>query len=272
MRELTEGEQTSTQKGKRRLELSADEQGAIAKSEGEATPDQRRQQYIQWAAEINKDEEWIDKIFTFLPNGAVVAEENLNILDKESNILPPWLIEVKGRLSIIRCGKIDCRKIPRTSELTICKNKLDSLEGLPSGIEYLDATGNELTSCIGIPEGVKDLHLDQNQITSCRGIPDNVETITMSDNPIESFADIPDNIGMLVIRDIMVDKQPNVESLIDFPEGRNINEIYVDGRQMELAGDLMDKGYNVQGVVKEQIELYRAGKKAQEEWNKSQSQ
>ena len=76
MEELTDGVQGQvTESGAMGLDLSENEQKEVQRKE--ITPKQRRRQYIGWAEDIGKDEEWVDRTFIFETDGRVKVEGNL---------------------------------------------------------------------------------------------------------------------------------------------------------------------------------------------------
>jgi len=100
MRELTGGQATPDQTSEDlgQLELTKDEQAAT--TEAEKTIDElRRDEYIIWAENISKDKDWVDRVFTFNPDGTVVANGGLDFKMLTSPLqMPPALIEVTGYL------------------------------------------------------------------------------------------------------------------------------------------------------------------------------
>jgi len=80
------------------LELSESEQGTVNEIEKIYTPDERKQQYLEWASENGIGEDFIKMNFDFQDNGDVHTRHNLDFYNIHLKRLPPGLTLVKGNL------------------------------------------------------------------------------------------------------------------------------------------------------------------------------
>jgi hypothetical protein len=64
---------------------------------------------------------------------------------------------------------------------------IESLEGLPEGVRYVDISHNHFKSLKGCPESVKILNCSHNDITSLEGVPAHMESLDASFNFITTL-------------------------------------------------------------------------------------
>jgi len=99
MKALTKG-QAAPDRKRVTLVLTENEQVAAREKEQEVSPEQRRQQYIEWAKSFDKDEEWVDDNFIFISDGTVETKDNLTIFRKNIEYFPPALKRIRGSLDM----------------------------------------------------------------------------------------------------------------------------------------------------------------------------
>ena len=64
---------------------------------------------------------------------------------------------------------------------------IESLEGLPAGIRYIDISSNHFKSLKGCPESVRTLNCSYNDLTSLEGVPAHMESVDASFNYITTL-------------------------------------------------------------------------------------
>jgi len=118
------------------IEVTADE--AEAQKQAEVTPEERRAQYIEWT-EGNEyiDEETIDEIFEFLPNGSVVGKCELDVFEDEEVELPEGLVEIKGGLNLKWADVKNFKNVPKIirGDLNLYEATVDSFDVFPDLVE-----------------------------------------------------------------------------------------------------------------------------------------
>jgi len=149
MQELLGEQQVESTEHETEIHLTSGEAAAAKGIEQKVTLKQRRQQYIEWAEDIGKDEKWVDKIFVFETNGRVRVDGDLRLNNTGISELPPGLYKVNGMLNL------------SDNRIKIIKN---------------------------IPDSVTMLYLHNNRITQIRNIPDSIRVIDLENNPIESLS------------------------------------------------------------------------------------
>jgi len=137
-----------------------DEQKARIKAlEEEVSPEDRREEFINWADSIGKDEDWVDETFTFDDDGSVEVEGDLDLswLDSAEGI--PLLKSVGGYLYLGGLTSAEGLTLPESVGGYLNLAGLTSAEGLTfsesvGGALYLSS----LTSAenLTLPESVKE--------------------------------------------------------------------------------------------------------------------
>ncbi len=185
MEELT-GDQPKTTKDQELstdLVLTGDEQAAAKEAE-KNIEEERRQEYYDWAKDIDKDEDWIDETFTFNTDGTVIAEGNVILQRLGIKTLPSNLIEVRGHLDLY-------------------KNQLTSLENFPQRVgRSLNLNHNPITSLKGIPNAVgESLYLNSNSdLRSLEGLSRFIgKNLDLMNTPVTSIPEGLD-IGMILLK------------------------------------------------------------------------
>ena len=108
--------------------LSKEEKDAIRK-ERENRPWTKRQ-YYDWANSFGKDDEWVDKTFTFHPDGTTSVERELDCRHLAEPILPKGLKEVGGHLYLSSLTSAQGLTLPQSVGGFLDLRGLTSAEGL----------------------------------------------------------------------------------------------------------------------------------------------
>jgi len=96
----TESQETELGSLAAELDLSTEESGNVAEVE-RSEAEKRREEYVEWAKKIGKDEDWVDDIFVFNTNGTIIADGNLDLpMITTPSQVPPALFEVTGYLNL----------------------------------------------------------------------------------------------------------------------------------------------------------------------------
>ena len=105
--------------------------------------------------------------------------------------------------------------IKETANVSILKNELDSLEGLPEQLNNLECSYNKLTSLKGAPKLITGtMSCGENQLTTLEGAPERVEyTFACSNNKLTSFKGAPNYVGGYLYAD-----QNDFKSVEDFDD------------------------------------------------------
>jgi|GEM_PF-3137827 len=108
-----------------------EERELLAKLERE----QKREQLVNWAAQIGHDQTWVDQIFTFNGDGSYETQGNLMINGKEVPQFPEGFGAVNGNLALMGCRLKHLKglRLPREikGSFLLFRNDLESLDGLP---------------------------------------------------------------------------------------------------------------------------------------------
>jgi len=140
-------------------------------SEEEKSPEQRREEIINWADSIGKDEDWVDKTFTFNDDGSVEVEGDLDLNWLESAERIPLLKSV-GSLYLSGLTSAEGLTLPESVGGSLNLRGLTSAEGLtlPGSVAgYLVLYGLASAEGLTLPESVGgDLVL--NGLTSAEGL------------------------------------------------------------------------------------------------------
>lgn len=98
--EVVEGVGSQPEDGERQQAAEGDT-GKEEASQLESRIEEERARFIAWAESIGKDEEWVDKTFTFYEDGSAVCEGDLDLRGVASLIsFPPDISEVRGNLDM----------------------------------------------------------------------------------------------------------------------------------------------------------------------------
>jgi hypothetical protein len=112
--------------------MTADER---AKSREAKELRETRNRLIKWAAEFNiGNEEWVDKTFTFLPDGSVICEGDLWLSNRGITYFPQGIKEVRGYLDL-SCNQLTkIENLPASvgGSLGLSCNQLTKIENLPA--------------------------------------------------------------------------------------------------------------------------------------------
>jgi len=136
------------------LELTESEDATTQKAEQELNAEQRRDQYIEWAEGIRKNEAWVDKTFIFEIDGKVRVEGDLVLSNTRISELPPALYKVEGELHLTNSQITKIGNIPDSvTFLFLNNNPIESLDPLVGKkMEFLSIAGIKATT---IPEGIE---------------------------------------------------------------------------------------------------------------------
>jgi len=119
------------------LELTEAETVATKEVEQRVSPEERKQQYFEWAGKINKDDNWVEKTFTFGIDGSVSTKHKLDLSYEKISELPPGLTYANGGLDLSFNNFTSLKRLPEkvNGNLDLSNNySLASLEGLPKVI------------------------------------------------------------------------------------------------------------------------------------------
>ena len=149
--------------------MTADER---AKSREAKESRETRNRLIKWAEEFNiGDKEWVDKKFTFLPDGSAICKSSLYLRNRGITYFPKGIKEVHGNLGLNH-------------------NRLTKIENLPAFMGgYLDLSHNQITKIENLPASVGGhLDLSHNQITKIEDLPASVGgDLGLRDNPAKQM-------------------------------------------------------------------------------------
>ena len=81
--------------------------------------------------------------------------------------------------------------LPPVEELMASKNPLNSLRGIPDGVESVSLIECGLTSLVGLPDKLKELNVDKNKLKNFIGMPREIDYFSAADNPLESLDGLP---------------------------------------------------------------------------------
>jgi len=94
-------------------------------------------------------------------------------------------------LKISNNGIKSLEGLPCVKELMANKNPLNSLRGVPNGVESLSLIECGLTSLVGLPDKLKELNVDKNNLKNLVGMPREIDYFSAADNPLESLDGLP---------------------------------------------------------------------------------
>jgi len=239
MKELAGAGKKGAKPKKIELSLSDDEAKATKKKEIEATPEKKRQEYVEWARKFGKDEEWIHDNFIFNNNGRVGLMKDIELDGTGFESFPPELYCV-GEINISLDSNL-FKKIPDMPEgvigLTLNNNQITQIENIPRSCKTLYICDSGITCVENIPDGMNDLVLDNNHITVISDIPDYLVFLDLSNNPIT-------DLGPLVGKRIDHFRLVNVP-VNSIPDGIEIDILEIESDQKHLEADAKLKGYHV---------------------------
>jgi len=152
--------------------LTDEQKARIKEVEEEVSPEDRREEFINWADSIGKDEDWVDKTFTFNDDGSVEVEGNLNLSWLESAEGIPLLKSVGGYVDLSGLTSAKGLTLPESVAGHLDLRGLTSAEGLtlPESVGgFLDLGGLTSAKGLTLPTSVAgDLALES--LTSAEGL------------------------------------------------------------------------------------------------------
>ena len=89
-----------------------------------------KQQYYDWAKSFGEDKAWVDKTFTFHPDGTTSVEGDLELENITEPIFPKGLKEVGGTLDLGRLASVDGLTLPQSIGGRLYLDKVTSAKGL----------------------------------------------------------------------------------------------------------------------------------------------
>ncbi len=208
------------------LTLSDTDREAIEHAET-ATPEQRKEQFVQWAESIGRDDVWVERNFMFNDDGTVETWGRLDIDSKEFTGFPPGLVKIRDLLHISPTDSLkSCNTFPKeiNGGVYIGGCGIESLEGLPPVINGdLEVLNNELTDLKGLPKTINGNFIlrGNSEISSLEGL----RGLTVGGHMNLCF----------------------MWKVFTIPEGIDVKEkIIFDSEQTELIADAREKGYTVE--------------------------
>jgi len=242
MRELTGGKVSSHEElDDPQIEIPNDI--IVTTAELEAIREHKRQEYIEWAEKIGKDDKWVGGFFDFNLDKGVVCKGNLDLSNCGASELPAGLIMVKQSLFFNSNNMVSLESMPLEvgGYLLLAHNQLISIKGLPRRVgKDLSLYSNQIVSLEGMPDYVGGgIDFSNNKIVSINGLPNEVNgELAIGSNPIESLDGLPKIIrGDLTISNILA---------TSIPAGITITgKIYIKEFQTELVADCKAKGYEI---------------------------
>jgi len=114
----------------REVGLTDEQKAKIKALEEELSPEDRREEIINWADSIGKDEAWVDETFTFDDDGSVEVEGDLDLSWLESAEGIPLLKSVGGYLDLNGLTSAEGLTLPESVVGYLNLNGLTSAEGL----------------------------------------------------------------------------------------------------------------------------------------------
>ncbi|KKR97211.1 MAG: hypothetical protein UU48_C0018G0001, partial [Candidatus Uhrbacteria bacterium GW2011_GWF2_41_16] len=204
-----------------------------------------REQYIEWAEEFGKNEQWMNETFEFQKDGTTIMEENLYIFSTGIKHLPIGLIEVKGDLNISQNPSLKLDGYPKKvgGKFTCRLSAFSTLEGIPEEIGgSIGLDNNFLVSLVGLPEVVNGAFLlNDNDLVTLKGLSMKIHgDLILSSNASLVSLDALSGVridGDLYLYDILATEIP---SKIEIK-----GSIWVRSSQTALALDAKKKGYDV---------------------------
>ncbi|KKR86548.1 MAG: hypothetical protein UU35_C0011G0001, partial [Candidatus Uhrbacteria bacterium GW2011_GWC2_41_11] len=223
------------------ISMSGEEQREVEKE-----PLWIKEDYIKWAEEFGKDEDWVDGTFKFQPDGTTIVEGDLNLLSRKIKQLPIGLMEVKGDLNISGNSSLKLNGYPKKvgGSFWCMNNNLVSSDGMPEEVgENIYLSKNKFRSLVGLPEKVMgDLILNRNELENLDGISRKISGILVlnDNNQLTSLEALK---GVKIDGDLWLRGIPATE----IPAGIEIRGyIFIDSSQTVLIVDAEAKGYQIQ--------------------------
>lgn len=159
----------------------------------------------------------------------------------------------------------DLKGLPKKMERFVWINgpaEVESLEGLPEGVKYVDISYNSFKSLKGCPRSVRELHCQNNDLTSLEGVPEHLDYLVASFNYITTLEsnlksvkkniqidgnplrDIGDNLEFVGGR-IVVDEDANLSRLRRLAKPRDIRVSFSKktGRNSHHEAKMAELGY-----------------------------
>jgi len=166
------GESVKEVVGEEDTGLTDEQKARIEEVEKEMSPEDRREEIINWADSIGKDENWVDETFTFNDDGSVEVEGDLDLSWLESAEGIPLLRSVGGRLDLSGLTSAEGLTLPESVSGSLNLSGLTSAEGLTSPESvggYLDLSGLTSVEGLTLPESFAG-SLDLSGLTSAEGL------------------------------------------------------------------------------------------------------
>ena len=157
------------------IELTEAEQ--LTAREAEKTS---REEMLEWAQMLGKDEAWLDRKFILHSDGRIEAVQGISLLTGLGiSSIPPVLSQVEG-----------------LKKLHLMDNNISKFENVPPGLEDLFVDYNSISKLENVPEGLKELSLRHNPLAGIDGLPppDRIGTIFFSKDQ-QVFADQAKALG-----------------------------------------------------------------------------
>jgi len=119
------------------LGMTAEESDTTKKAEQTKFPEQRKEEYINWAEDQGISTRWVLKAFRFNDDGTVECKVGFTYVNNKVDFFPDSLVAVHGNLNLDGCSWNETsynklKHIKITNELVI---RVHDVEKIPSGIE-----------------------------------------------------------------------------------------------------------------------------------------
>ena len=204
-----------------------------------------REQYIEWAQEFGKNEQWMNETFEFQKDGTTVVWGSLNLRNTEIKQLPIGLMEVKGSLNISRNPSINLNGYPKkVGGSFLCRsNNIFSPQGMPKEVGggiYLES--NKISSLYGLPDKVTGkLILYTNELKNLDGISKEISgNLNLGGN--NQLTSLEALKGVKIGGDLWLRDIPATTIPVGIQIGGNI---FIKSSQTDLIADAKRKGYRL---------------------------
>ena len=218
------------------LELTGAEQ--LAAREAEGGP---RQEMLDWANTFGRDEDWVDKKFTFHPGGRI--ESNNTKLDL-SRCGITSISRVMSRVEGLQTLGFNNNQISKIEnlpeglvEIYLDDNNITKIENLPDELRRLDLERNHISTIENLPAGLQSLYLTGNSISVIHNLPSGLRVLDLADNHISVLENLPEGLS-----DVWVDRNP-LTSIDGLPAPDKIGTIQFSQNQQALANKAWALGY-----------------------------
>ncbi len=220
------------------LEVSEGELVATGEAK-ESLAEKRREEFIQWAAEIDHGADWVDKMFEFEYGGRVKLVEPLILNGLGFKEFPKDLYSENVGISLASNGLDVISIMPDgVVELDFQFNEIKKIENLPKTLRRLFLFENEVECLENIPEGVIRIEAGSNKISEIKDLPNTMNYLDLSHNPISDLRGLAGkSIDVLCLAGV---------TATTIPKGIDIDTIIIGSGQDELEADAVSKGYHVE--------------------------